>query len=208
MKKLYAAMLIGMLACGTLFAGCGDSGNGNVQSSNADLPNNTGDTDNTGNTDDVDVPNNTDAADDAGTEDEKVGGVYELSPDDVMHSVFFDLKINSVDTADELEDYVANEGYIFLIVNVSITNTFTEVDPMSYADFPVLWGEDEGCYPDSDFSTAFPEEYDIAVGETVTGDLIYTVPKDKEEVIMEYYDLWADGSQGDTFNMHIAVNAD
>lgn len=220
MKKKYVVMLAAVLACGVLLTGCGskDSSSNNVPpvnnntgnvnntndagDTNANVVNdlgNVGDTDNVedvDNTDDVNVPDN-----------ETAGNTHELAQNDVMHSVFFDLQVNSVETTDALEEWVPTDGYVFLVVNVSITNTFGVEIPMSYADFPVLWNDGEdGSWPDCDFSNAFPEEYTIADGETQTNNLVYTIPQDLNEVVMEYYDLFSSGERGDTFNLHISVN--
>lgn len=214
MKKKYVVMLAAMLACGILFTGCGkkdQSSDNNVppvnNTGNVNGADDAGDVDDTNNTEDVDTPN-TENADTTDVSDSGASGeIHDLAQNDVMHSVFFDLKVNSVETADELDVWVPTEGNVFLIVNVSITNTFGSEIPMSYADFPVVWnnGED-GVYPDSDFSIAFPEEYNIADGETQTGNLVYSIPQDLDEVVLEYYDLFSNGQTGDTFDLHISVN--
>ena len=134
------------------------------------------------------------------------GETYELTTEDVMHSAFFDMNINSIRLTKELEDYVTEDGWTFMVVNVTIENTFSMEIPMSYADFALLWGEDEGTYPDLDFVDALPEEYYIGVGESETGTLIYIYPDEKTEFILEYYDLWDDDFEGNTFNMHINID--
>lgn len=230
MKKKYVVMLAAMLTLGILLTGCGSKNsssdnnvppvnntgnvNGSDDAGNANDVNSTEDVDGTNDAEDVNGANdaedandvnNTDDADASDNEDS--GEVHELAQNDVMHSVFFDLQVNSVETADALEEWVPHEGYTFLIVNVSITNTFGADIPMSYVDFPALWNDGEdGTYPDSDFSIAFPEQYVIAEGATETGNLIYSVPLDQDEVVIEYYDLFTNGTRGDTFNLHIAVN--
>ena len=220
MKKMYVVMLAAMLTFSALFAGCGSNKTEDVQSSNVENSDDgnsnadaqdAADAQDSGNSsssnDGSSILDNLSTAMQAGGRD--YGQTYDLTQNDVMHSVFFDLKVNSVATAIDLEDYtLEGTDYVFLIVNVSITNTFDQDDPMSYADFPVLWGnveDGDGCYPDYEFSTAFPQQYTIAVGETVEGDLIYEVPKNAESVILQYYDLWSDEFEGDTFNMTINV---
>ena len=218
MKKMYAAILIAALTCGTLFAGCGSKPTEDVQSQDVESAggadngadagaasdNNGGSSDNGSANDNNFMDNLSNALQADGRE---YGQTYQLTQNDVMHSAFFDLKVNKVQTTDDLEDYSPiDEDYTFLIVNVSITNTFDLDDPMSNADFPVFWGagaDGEWCYPDTDFSTALPEQYNIAVGDTVEGDLIYTVPKDAGSVTIEYYDMWSDEFEGNTFDMVI-----
>ena len=227
MKKMYVALLVAALACGTLFAGCGSKTAEDTQSSNVGRTDDSDANVNAGADDSDAGAGNSGSSDDGGSIMDDIsnalqaggrdyGEVIELTTNDVMHSDFFDLKVNSVATADELEDYVpVDDSYTFLVVNVSITNTFDQDDPMSYADFPVVWGgvtfpvdweqvgDDEYAIPESDFTTALPDEYNIEAGGTVTGDLIYTVPKDLGSVTMEYYDLYSDEFRGNTFLMTI-----
>ena len=227
MKRVYVTMLAGAIAFGTLFAGCGDN-TSDAQSS--DVENTDADA-GAGDAAGSDADTDADADADAGTEaDEEEGGsllddfsnamqadgrnygqTYHISQSDVMESAFFDLKVNSVSAEDSLEGYVPEgEEYTFLIVNVSITNTFGDTIPMSNTDFEILWGggeqTGEANYPDPSFSSALPGEYNIGAGETETGDLIYIVPKEVRDFTLEYYDLWDDNFEGDTFDMAISLN--
>lgn len=200
MKKILVLLMVASLSCGMLFTGCG--GNEEEQQTNVEVQ-----------------EEEKDEEEEAGVVEEAVNDValaiqadgreygmtYNLSQTDVMTTAFFQLAINSVNVVDELEGYVPNDGYKFMVVNVSITNTFGSEIPMYDADFAMLWAEDEGAYPDTDFTDALPAEYDIADGETTTGNLVYIVPADKTNFILQYYDLWDDDFEGNTYNMRIKL---
>ena len=80
------------------------------------------------------------------------GQVYELNDGDTMSTAFFDMNVNSAALVNDVEGYVPNdEASRFLIVNVTVKNTFDKDIPMSYADFEVGFdGADETA-------TIFPE---------------------------------------------------
>ena len=211
-KKLSVLLMMSMLSCGLLFTGCGDKEPEETTTTvEADADEDEDDADAE---DEDDAEEETEEAsgaeeviDDVATalqaDGRDYGQTFELTTDDVMQSAFFDMNINSIRLTKELEDYVTEDGWTFMVVNVTIKNTFDMEIPMSDADFALLWGEDEGTYPDPDFVDSLPTEYYIGVGESETGNLIYIIPDEKNEFILEYYDLWDDDFEGNTFNMHI-----
>lgn len=203
MKKLLVMMMVATLSCGMLFAGCG--GSEEEQDSTVE----------------ADAETDADVEEEAGVVEEVVddvalaiqadgreyGKTYTLAQTDVMTTAFFQMKINSVNVVEELEEYVPNDGYTFVVVNISVTNTFGSEIPMYDADFALLWGEgeDEVAYPDTDFEDALPAEYNIADGKTTTGNLVYIVPKGQTNFVLEYYDLWDDDFEGNTYDMRIKL---
>ena len=223
MKKTYVAILVAALALSTLFAGCGSDKAEDTQSSNMENSDNedsnadtqeTADAQGTAGVQDYGSYNGSSSYTDDVSNALQAGGrdygqTHQLTQDDVMRSEFFNLKVNSVAAADDLEGWMPKEeDYMLLVINVSITNTFTQDIPMTNSDFPVFWntGADSNrAYPNYSFSTALPDEYDIKVDETVEGDLIYIVPKDVDAVTIEYQDVWNDEFEGDTFRMVINV---
>lgn len=142
------------------------------------------------------------------SEGREYGQAYELKQNETMSTAFFDLKINSVEEFDELEGYEPNDSNnTFLVVNVTVTNTFDSEIPMSYEDFPISWealGE-ERVYPDYEFTDTLPETYNILKGGEKTGNLIFNVPKDITDFTLEYYDLWDDDFEGNTYSMSFSA---
>lgn len=200
MKKLLVMLMVGMLSCGMLLTGCGGSEEEQEPTveAGADVEE---EEEEAGAVEEV----VNDVATAIQADGREYGQTYTLAQTDVMTTAFFQMQINSVETCDELEGYVPNDGYTFMVVNVSITNTFGSEIPMFDADFALLWAEDEGAYPDTDFVDALPAEYYIADGETTTGNLVYIVPKGQTNFILEYYDLWDDDFEGNTYDMRIKL---
>ena len=134
------------------------------------------------------------------------GQTYELNAGDTMSTAFFDFTINSAKLVSEIEDFVPNEETDkFLVVNVTIQNTYGNPEPlpMSDADFELGWNGAEKnmtIFPEYTFATnQLPEQYEIEKGHSKTGDLIYVVPADASDFRIYYYDLWKDDFEGNTY---------
>ncbi|MBS4784683.1 MAG: DUF4352 domain-containing protein [Clostridiales bacterium] len=136
------------------------------------------------------------------------GEIYTIGQDDVMKSTFFDLKINSVSTADELNGYVPNEETdMFLILNVTVKNTFKSSDyapiPMYYSDFQLTYdGLEEPWFPESKFTDGqFEDEYELEYDKSATGDVVFVVAKDAQNAKFMYVEYWDDDFVGNTYEM-------
>lgn len=201
MKKLLVLLMVAFFSCGMLLVGCG--GNDEEQEANVEVQEDVQEEEGAGAVEEV-VNDVTLAIQADGRE---YGKVYTFAQTDVMTTAFFQMKINSVNVVDEIEDYMLKDGYTFMMVNVSITNTFGSDITMFNGDFALLWGEgeDDVAHPDTDFVDVLPAEYNIADGETTTGNLIYIVPKNQMNFILEYCELWDDDFEGNTYNMRIKL---
>lgn len=140
------------------------------------------------------------------------GETYDLAEGETMSTAFFDMKVNSAQLVSEIEDYVpSNDTDRFLIVNITVDNTFDSDDPipMSEADFELGYnGADESAaiYPESEFAAdQMPASYEIEKGGSVTGNLIYVVPSDAEDFRLYYYDLWDDDFEGNKYWLSFSV---
>nr|WP_325212049.1 hypothetical protein [uncultured Oscillibacter sp.] len=132
---------------------------------------------------------------------------------DLMHSYFMDFTVNGAYTAAEYHGHAAPEGMKVLVVNMTIKNTFNESLPMYDDDFQGQWSAssetDEFAWPiteaedGSDLDTVaeeqFPAEYELAVNESRTGDLVFDVPADEKDFSISHLELFDDDSEGDTF---------
>lgn len=134
------------------------------------------------------------------------GQTYELKAGDTMSTAFFDLTVNSAKFASDIDGFVSNKDTDkFLVVNVTIQNTFdnTQPLPMSDSDFELSWnGADKNMtiFPEDAFTdNQLPVEYEIEKGGSKTGDLIYVVPEDASDFRIYYYDLWEDDFEGNTY---------
>ena len=130
---------------------------------------------------------------------------------DTMHTYFFDYTINSAYLCPEFEGYTpTQEGYMLLVADVTVKNTYTESIPMYDTDFQVQWNVDGEYdvpityYIDAVSDQQLPTEYELAVNEERSGLLVFEVPADKKDFSISYLELFesdtnAEGEEGDTF---------
>lgn len=143
---------------------------------------------------------------------------------DTMHTYWFDFVINSAYTCAEFDGLTAEDGYKFLVAEISITNTTKSTQPMYFYDFQIQWdvqeGEDEDeayDFPlydvkedengETDWVTMsdqqLPTYWDLGINEERTGILLYAVPSGAKSYsisFQEYFDSDnEDESTGDLF---------
>lgn len=133
------------------------------------------------------------------------GGVNEL-----LHTVFFDFQVVSFDTPEYMmlgdDMYRLEDGYQFLVCEVSLTNPQPEAMDIYLTDFLVCWGEaeterDYGYGSDTLGDSAYmPESFLLEVGEQVTYKLMFKVPV-QESYLFLYDEFYADGFQGNQFRV-------
>ena len=140
------------------------------------------------------------------------GQNIELAEGDTMSTAFFDMTVNSASLASEIDGYVPiNETDQFLVVNITVTNTFDSEEPLPMidADFELeyLSGEETvSIFPESQFAAdQLPASYDIEQGGSQTGNLIYVVPSDASDFRIFYYDLWDDDFEGNSFWLPFSI---
>lgn len=141
------------------------------------------------------------------------GQVYELNDGDTMSTAFFDMNVNSAELVESVDGYIPDEeGNCFLVVNITVKNTFDKDIPMFDSDFELSYnGADETgtIMPESEFAAdQLDAEYELAVGDSATGNLIYVVPADASDFRLYYYDLWNDDFEGDSFWLAFSATAD
>lgn len=141
------------------------------------------------------------------------GKTYELEEGEIIETAFFSCKINSAKYAEEVEDYVPDaEGNTFLILNVTVTNTFEGDDPvpMYYTDFELTSDEigEETLYAEEKFADGqLEDEYELADGKSATGDLIYIVPRDMHNLKLKYLEYYEDDFEGNTYLLSFTPEA-
>ncbi len=193
MKKLLSLTLALLMAL-TLAACGGDSGSGTPSSSSA-------------------------GSGDVYAED----GFGEGRIGDTIHSTFMDFTVNSAYTTMDYNGHTAPEGMKVLVVEITVKNTFKETLPMWDDDFqgqwsasaeteefawPITEGED-GSNLDTVADEQLPAEYELAVGESRTGMLVFDVPADEKDFSISHVELFddgsEDGSEGDTFFVYFTA---
>lgn len=146
-------------------------------------------------------------------------GFAEARIGDLVHSYFMDFTVNSAYTTGEYHGHTAPEGRKVLVVEMTITNTYKESIPMYDDDFQGQWTAspetDEFAWPiteggdGSDLDVVaedqLPAEYELAVGESRTGDLVYDVPADEKDFSISHRELFSDDSEGSTFFVYFTA---
>lgn len=111
--------------------------------------------------------------------------------------MFYDLCVNSCYTAQTIQSHQPSEGKMFVVVNITVTNTYKSTLTMTDSHFQLQTlsssGSDEeaSASSDSDVSYALPltsegtvfnlsdelpGEYELAKGESRTGTLVFEMP--------------------------------
>lgn len=133
---------------------------------------------------------------------------------DTMSTKWFDFTVNSVsEYGNKYMGFTANHGYRLLVVNVTIENTFDDVNPMFDDDFSISWGnsDDDYDYPVPDAKNLsddiLPSEYYMEPGERVTGDLLFEIPADETALTISYVEIDDQDTVYNTYKVSFQVEA-
>ena len=133
------------------------------------------------------------------------------SPDDIVETAFFKLKINSITTESEIEGYVPEDAaHQFIVLNVTIEDTDKNFESIKMLcdDFELTWAELEGetTFPEYQFyEEQLPDSYDLTYGESKTGNLIFITPRNVTNYQLKYYELWDDNFVGNTYYVNFDI---
>ena len=196
MNKLAALFLTIILAVS--LSACG-SGNNNDRNSNRN------------NRDTVKESNSTD-------ESSKINSLRNTSGKttgvvgDTMSTTWFDFTVNSVSAyGNEYLGYIAEHNCRLLVVNITIKNTFDEVNPMYDHDFSLTWGDDYYAYPVEEAENLsddmLPSEYQMNPGDKETGNLLFEIPADETDLKLSYVEIDDADNVFDTFTVSFQVEA-
>lgn len=110
---------------------------------------------------------------------------------ETMNTSLFQLKVNSITALPELnQDDISGQ---YVAVNVTISNTDVIYPSLEFYDydFSLSWSNfyGNGNYPQTEIYTEdqLPTTYTIFSGDSMTGDLVYLVPKNASGFAIEYY---------------------
>ena len=129
-------------------------------------------------------------------EEEKV---LDVSQGETLSTMFFDITVNSTKTTHELNEIITHEGYVFLIVNMTITNTTENTISMADSDFWLVVDDDEENYEVAlsaydDIETLIEDEleptYEIGAGESKTGSLLFVVKEEGNKYVLKTQDIY------------------
>lgn len=140
----------------------------------------------------------------------ETGKITEGEVNQQLHTAFFDFQVVSFETREYImladDMYRLEDGYQFLICEVSLTNPQTEAMDIYLTDFLVCWGEEEaqrdyGYGSDSMADAAYmPQSFSLGAGEQAAYKLMFKVPV-QESYLFIYDEFYADGFQGNQFRV-------
>lgn len=132
---------------------------------------------------------------------------------DTMHSYFFDYTVNSARLTQTYGTYTAAEGNSLLVVDLTVKNTGLSSIAMYDTDFQAQWNdtaEDAFAMPIEDglSEAQFPMEYELAIQEERTGELVFEVPSGNQDFSVSYLEFFSDDSTGDVFFVYFTAEQD
>lgn len=125
---------------------------------------------------------------------------------DTVITAFFQLKIERTMVTRNLNDYIPVErNALLLALDLMIENRSDNTLPMSYADFQLIYKDDSGkeqiLYPLEPFlEMQFPDTYTIGKNDIKSGTLVFQIPKDLQQIQLQYQEIYEDDFQG---NRHL-----
>lgn len=125
---------------------------------------------------------------------------------ETLTNSFFEFKIDSAKLLTELAGYLPEtDGNKFLVADVEVTNIFEETIPVGNYDFYVLWNGGEDIPYNASFDWMYPDDAELAVGETLSGKLVFEIPPDAEDVMIGYTEIWDDEFEGNIYLVEIVT---
>lgn len=145
------------------------------------------------------------------------GGTVEGNIGEVMHTAFFDVTLDQAvcQNTYQFEDglYQADSGNTYLIVTLTIENTYEKDLPMSITDFTLDF---DGRAEDTlvvGFGKAelgvdpyMEDLFTLKQGEHITKSILFTVDE-KEEYTLCYKEYYEDQFEGNRFEIHFTPEA-
>jgi len=134
----------------------------------------------------------------------KVGGVARGKIGDELINTFFSFRVEKAELTAVFEGQQPFRGFVYLVADITVKNTFDESIPMWSDDFLVQWGsgDREYCYPLSKaVHSQMDDEYLLSVNGSVTKKLVFEVPVPEEdnEYNLSYQEYYEDEVEGNIY---------
>lgn len=141
------------------------------------------------------------------------GGIVDIAMGEKAATAFFDVTVDEAVKYDtySFDDglYQADAGNTYLVLKLTIKNTYEKELPMSITDFLLRFeGSDEEKpvtgFGNTDLRNAdfMDNIFTLKQGESMTKSILFTVP-DKEEYILNYTEYYEDEFEGNQFLLHV-----
>jgi len=137
-------------------------------------------------------------------------GYAEGGMGDTMRTYFFDYTVHSAYLCSEYQGYVPQDGNELLVADVTVKNSHREAITMYDSDFQVQWNDDADDAWDIPITyyleegqvlgdEVLPALYDLKVGESRQGLLIFEVPEGNEDFSISYQELFDADNESDAY---------
>ena len=131
---------------------------------------------------------------------------------EVLKNEFFSLKVTDVYRYSSMGDYLPDDGFDFVAVNITVGNIFSESIPVGSYDYVLRWGEgDENSFEafqvgnlHTDYDIRFfPDDTTLSRGASKSGYVIFQAPSDSTELTLEYLEVYDDDFEGNTYHINL-----
>jgi len=140
--------------------------------------------------------------------------IYSAKVGETQTNVFFAWTVKSVTTLNTLVTFSGDEvvpifqtetgeEYRFIIVSTTVKNTFERLLPVGNYDFYIVYEYKGKLVEDRSYDqfTAgmYPDDTTLAIGASVSGNVIFEAPRVVTTVYICYYEIFDNDSMGDTY---------
>ena len=136
------------------------------------------------------------------------GHSYILGMGDTAKTAFFEVRVDGVEKSSQIGGYETGiPGMDFVMVDITIRNTFGEDIEMFTSDFTLEWGSGEDEWDPGfvkSFEDQLEDQWTMADGEEVSGRLYFAAPSEKDRFRLVYTEVWADSFIGDTYLIELS----
>ncbi len=145
-------------------------------------------------------------------DEEKTGEIVERTGaiGEMMRNEFFYMQVNEAHRMSSVSGYVPNDpNYEYLCVNVTVTSGSAETINVGTYDFDIVWGEGDDLQYDTaieqeDFGfEKYPDSVDIEYREIVKGNVFFMIPKDAQNLRLQYLELFDNDSTGNCYRVEL-----
>lgn len=134
-------------------------------------------------------------------------GYIEGDLGDKMSTAWFDFTVESATLCAMYDGYSSNPGYQFLVMDVSLKNTFNEAVPMYDSDFDVEWDDPDSfefpLWMSVNGEELTEEEYELPYHGSLDITMVFEVPEGIEDFILYFDEYYEDDTAGDVFAVYI-----
>lgn len=132
--------------------------------------------------------------------------LYTAGMNEPLKNSFFECTVTGAELAEELGGYAPEtEGYQFLKVDITVKNTFGNTIPVGNYDFYLMWNGGNDVADMEFVEGMYPDDVELADGETISGFLVFEVPADVSDIMLMYDEVWDDDFVGSSYAISVVL---